>query len=340
MRDVLSWSLPLGRWLGVHVRLHILFLLFAVFAIAACLQSSDRDLLGYGIAALVILFGSVVLHEAAHWFTARSMAARVDRVVLWPLGGLEYLNPTHDPRREMLMGMSGPFANLTLCGLLVPVLLLTDQNPLIFLNPLVPPAGVEGLSFATCTAMAFWMNWVLATVNLVPAYPLDGGRILRALLTIRFDPRTSVTLVARVAQCCAVLIGIVGVLLHDDFPFVWVPLVVFGIFLFFSAKQEVERFERESLEESSLTYDFSQGYTSLDKTFEPVTAQNSGPVRSWIEQRREARQQRKQAVEQQEEQQVDDILSRMHACGIDGLTKAERSLLDRVSQRYRNRQRN
>ncbi len=325
--------------MGVRVRLHIYFLLFVVFAIAICLRSPDNDLLGYCVTTLFILFGSVVLHEVAHCFAAFSAAGQVDRVVLWPLGGLEYVNPTRDPKQEFWMGISGPLANLALAGLLAPMIILTEQNPLALLNPLVPPAGVDGVSLASSTAMAFWINWVLATVNLVPAYPLDGGRILRAIFTIHFDQRTSVIMVARVAQCCAVLFCIAGVLLYNTYPFAWAPLVVFGIILFFSAKQEVERFEHEGIEESTLEYDFSQGYTSLEKTFDSVSSRDPGRVRSWIEQRRETRQQRQEALEEQEEQQVDDILSRVHESGIDHLSKAERSLLNRVSQRYRNRQR-
>lgn len=339
MRDALGWSLSLGRWFGVRVRLHIFFLLFAVFAIAASLRSEDHDLLSYGLMSLGILLGSVMLHEAAHCLAAFAVSVPVERVVLWPLGGLETINPTRDPRQEFRMGMSGPFANLVASMLLAPVVLFAHQNPLAFLNPLVPPAGVEGITLASASAMAFWINWVLFTVNLVPAFPLDGGRILRSLLSIRFDERASVTIAARVAQCCAAVICLAGVLLYSTYPFVWAPLVVFGIFLFFSANQEIDRYERENVSDSTLGYDFSQGYTSLERTFEPVGSERPGALRSWLEQRREARQQRQQAVEQEEEQQVDVILTRVHQHGIDGLTKAERSLLNRVSQRYRSRQR-
>lgn len=338
MRDALGWSLSLGRWFGVCVRLHILFLLFAVFAIAASLRSEDKDLFGYGLMSLVILLGSVILHEAAHCLAAIAVSAPVERVVLWPLGGLETINSTQDPRQEFRMGVAGPFANLVVSMLVAPILLFAHQNPLVLLNPLVPPAGVEGITVATVSAMTFWINWVLFTVNLIPAFPLDGGRILRALLCIRFDERVSVTIAARVAQGCAVLICLTGILLYSIFPFVWAPLVVFGIFLFFSANQEIDRYDRESAGQSTFGYDFSQGYTSLDKTFEPVGSQGSGGLRAWIEQRREARQQRQQEVEHEEEQQVDVILTRVHQHGIGGLTKAERSLLNRVSQRYRNRQ--
>lgn len=339
MRDALGWSLPLGQWMGIRVRLHILFLLFAVFAVAACLRSTDRDMLGYGVMTLGILFVSVVLHEAAHCVAAFSMSGSVSRILLWPFGGLEYVNPSRDSKREFWMGISGPLANLALCGMLTPAVVISGQNPFSLLNPLAPPPGVEGISFAAVAAVAFWINSVLFSVNFLPAYPLDGGRILRAALTIHFDQRTSVVIVSRVAQTCAVLICIAGILLYSTYPFVWAPLVVFGIFLFFSAKQEVERFERETSAENGLGYDFSAGYTSLDKTFEPVAPHAPGLVRSWIEQRREARQQRRNAVEQQEELQVDVILTRVHEHGIKGLTRAERSLLNRVSQRYRNRQR-
>lgn len=339
MRDALSWSLPLGRWMGVQVRLHVLFLLFGVFAIAGCLRSSDKDLLGYGLMTLGVLFVSVVVHEAAHCAAAFSISSSVSRIVLWPFGGLEPIATTRDSNRELWMGLSGPLANLVLCGMLTPAVVISGGNPFSLLNPLEPPSGVEGFSLASVTGISLWVNWVLFTVNLLPAHPLDGARILTALLSIRFDMRSSVTILSRVAQSTAILICILGVALFDIYPFAWAPLVVFGAFLFFSAKQELARFNGEWAATSGLGYDFSADATGLNKAFKPVGSRRAGYVRSWIAQRRDARQKRRFAVEQEEDLQVDVILTRVHEHGLNGLTRAERSLLNRASQRYRKRQR-
>ncbi|HEX3869942.1 MAG TPA: site-2 protease family protein, partial [Pirellulales bacterium] len=185
---------------------------------------------------------------------------------------------------------------------------------------------------------AFWMNFILAWVNLLPAFPLDGSRFLRALLWPRYGYRSAVSLVVGAAKIVAFLMFVAGVSVYNSYPFATLPLLLASVFLFFAAKQEAERLNDSEPSEASFNYDFSQGYTSLERQLQG-RSREPGPVRRWLEKRREERARRQQLLEQDEERRVDEILARLHTCGRDGLSAEDRALLDRVSARYRGRQR-
>ena len=110
-----------------------------------------------------------------------------------------------------------------------------------------------------------------------------------------------------------------------------------AVFVFFSASTEAARAEQTDWNEELFSYDFSQGYTSLERSSEP-RQQPQGSLQRWINGRRERRQRRRQMQEREEEREVDEILSRLHQSGMQGLTARERAILQRVSARYRNRQ--
>ncbi len=109
--------------------------------------------------------------------------------------------------------------------------------------------------------------------------------------------------------------------------------------LFFSAKQEMARLDESELEDELFNYDFSQGYTSLERHFDrPRRDGGPGTLRRWIAHRQEARLRKQRMIEEEEERRVDEILVRLHEAGMTGLSSKDRALLDRVSARYRNRQ--
>jgi hypothetical protein len=126
---------------------------------------------------------------------------------------------------------------------------------------------------------------------------------------------------------------------QSHYEYASLPLVLFGLFLFFSARQEAERMREHDSGDATLGYDFSQGYTSLERHDAPRTARKPGPLRRWLDARRTQRIERQQQREFEEERRVDEILARLHETGMDGLTDEDRALLDRVSARYRDRQR-
>jgi Zn-dependent protease len=338
MRDLLGWNISLGRWSGIRVRLHVFFLLLAIFALHLGRQNG---MLLYAVAAIGVLLASAIAHEIGHCVAARRRGGSVDQVIVWPLGGLAHVNLSYDPAEERITAAAGPLVNAMICVISAVALTAMREDVVPFLNPLVPPAPVgDGLTAADALQLAFWVNWLLLVVNLVPAYPLDGGRLLRAVLWPKFGYRTSVIRVAQLARLTAVALWIAAFLLRDIYPFAMLPLALLGVFLFFSAKQEVERLKDRETDDALFGYDFSQGYTSLERSFEePKQKPPSGPVRQWIESRREARAERQQQIEKDEDRRVDEVLARLHEYGRDALSDEDRALLDRVSARYRNRER-
>lgn len=343
MHDTTAWSISLGRWSGIQVRLHALFLLFGVLTIYLSTLSSDRDLVAIGLMSLAILFVSVLLHEFAHCYAALRVGGQVQEVVVGPFGGLVQPQVPHEPQSELYTALAGPVLNLFIFLATVPLLLIVgDVSLLGLLNPLRPENVVEGPLQVVFLKLTFWLNWILVLVNLLPAFPFDGGRVLRAMLWPVVGYRPAIMQVARVAKITAVLLCVAAWWMHDGaseaiIP-AWLPLVLIAIFLLFSAKQEVAKLDQQDYGDELFGYDFSQGYTSLERDAESTPPPSKpGPVRRWLLKRRAEREAQQRAIEAAEEGRVDDILARLHTLGMQNLSAEDRALLNRVSVRYRNR---
>jgi stage IV sporulation protein FB len=338
MRDLLSWNLSLGRWAGVQVRLHVFFLLFAVIALHLSSTGANEKFFWQTVAVLSILFVSVLAHEVGHCLAAWRVGGTPDHILLWPLGGLTQVHFSQDPQSELMVAIAGPLVNLGVCVLAAPMLIVEHCDLANLLNPLLPPVAADGLSWTNACEWIFWVNWLLALVNCLPALPLDMGRVLRAMLWMQHEFRHGVVLAARVAQLTAVGLWISAWLIHrsGDYSFASLPFALVGVLLFFSAKQETDRLYEVDSDDALFGYDFSQGYTSLEKATQSRKAP-SGPVKKWLEDRRARRLQRQQQLEADEERRVDDVLVRLHQLGMHGLSEEDRALLNRVSARYRDR---
>lgn len=341
MGDFAAWSLSLGNWHGVRVRLHIFFLLFAVQAVYIASQAKERGIVVFAGISLLVLLVSVLLHELGHAFAASRVGGYVDQIVIWPLGGLSPPHVPHDPQLELLAALAGPVVNALIVVFTAPLLLIGSQDVLGLFVPLAPAGLTEGTAVFVGLKLIFWINWMLLLINLLPAFPFDGGRVLRALLWSQFDYRTAAFWVTRTAMVFAIGICFLAWWMKDIYATAlvpaWVPLLLFAIFLWFGAQSEEARIENGAGEDDLFGYDFSQGYTSLEREAHQKHAGPS-PLRRWLDERREARRVRQEATEREEEQQVDAILARLHEGGIKGITPQERAILERVSARYRNRQ--
>ena len=351
MRHSASWSISLGRWGGVQVRVHMLFWIFAactMYLSRVHAASAPADNLTWIAAGLVgILFVSLLLHECGHFFTALQFGGDSDQIVIWPLGGLTTPRPPADPRHELAMHLAGPLVNAALCLVSGLIVYFHDSSKVVgLLNPLAPANLFEpngGLLIVTAK-LTCWINCVLWLANLLPAFPFDGGRALRsAIIASRpdFSPRRAVYVVTSLAKIVAFVLVLIALVMWTDksnsvVP-VWFSLVVLAIMLYFSARQEEERTVDTSGEDQLFGYDFSEGFTSLERTSQSQT-EVVGPFRRWLDERRQARLQQQRELEEEEERRVDEILSRLHKHGMESLSGEERSLLERVSQRYRQRQ--
>ncbi len=348
-RDV--WSMGLGRWRGVHVRLHIFFVLFGVMTayLAWLERESDPGLMWLALLSILILFLSVIVHECGHLLAVRRLGGHMDSLVPGPLGGLRPARVARDPQSDLLAMMAGPAATLGVVAICAMLIGISDPSSLAGMFRLLTPDILDGRSsndigFSEIVRLVGWINWWLLVVNSIPVFPFDGGRALASFLQVVF-PRISheraVASVATFARLMALALFVVAFMLRDALPNAivptWLALVLLSVFVFFSARVEETQLEADE-EEELFGYDFSQGYTSLERSIEPP-AQRPGPITRWLEKMKEQRRVRLDAQASAEEQEADEILRKLHQLGRDSLSPQEKALLKRVSARLRTRER-
>jgi Zn-dependent protease len=343
MRETSAWSWNCGLWGGVRVHVHASLLVFLVliFFVVGHLRP-PADFTVNGLIAAGVLVVALLLHELGHLVATWLLGGTVDLIVLGPLGGLHWTNLPRVPHREVAAALAGPMGNLVgmlACG---PSLLMADVSlGDILLHPLFPGGMFAGSPWLVAVKMLFWFNWLLLLVNLIPAVPLDGGRALRSMLWPVMGYRGAVRTVSRTGMLVSLILCLAAIWSYDgsDMHLVspWLPLVLMAIFLYFSARQELQRTDDDEAEEDLLGYDFSQGYTSLERGASQRRRSAIGPLRRWLLQRREDKQRRLREIEIEEERRVDEVLVRVKQLGVDALSPEERALLHRVSARYRAR---
>jgi len=182
--------IPLGRIFGIRIGLHRWV---PLLALVAAFFLGGANLVGMSVAVLLIvgLFGLVLLHELGHSIVARHHGIRVSQITLWPLGGVAWMEDIpEDSRVEAQVAVAGPAVNLVLATLAAPLLLVPGVAPL---------------------AQVFvWMNLMLGLFNLVPAFPMDGGRVLRAFFGRKGDWLEATEKAVRVGRVVAIAGGIVA----------------------------------------------------------------------------------------------------------------------------------
>jgi Zn-dependent protease len=172
-----NYSFPIGKFVGINVRVHFLFLIFALGQI-----SNFGNHWQIGVLYLSVLWVSVLLHEFGHALVARWCDGVADEIILWPLGGLALCRPVFNPVAHLLTAIGGPFVSLVLFGI--------SYVSLNQFGAWIP----EGSLLEQILFYAYEVNLMLLTFNMIPAFPMDGGRILRDLLWLKFgvDKATSI----------------------------------------------------------------------------------------------------------------------------------------------------
>jgi stage IV sporulation protein FB len=226
-------SFTIGRITGVDLKVHITFFLLLIWVAYREFSYGGAVAAMYSVALVLAIFGCVVLHEFGHVLMARRHGIRTRDVVLLPIGGvarLEYF-PTR-PRQELLIALAGPA--VTLAIVIVLYLVVTVMG--------TPPAGLSGL---TRFGRGFLDNLLVVNVyillfNLIPAFPMDGGRVLRAALSHRLGLLRGTQIAAAVGKSIAVLFGIYA-LFGGRSPN-WFLLLI-AAFVFLAAKGEATAVE-------------------------------------------------------------------------------------------------
>lgn len=423
--DPMTWSLPLGQLFGVGVRVHILFPILAIgLVLRTAFQSALPGLWVETVVLLGLLFFSVLLHEFGHVFAARSVDGDANEVLLWPLGGLAFVEVPQTPRATFLAAAGGPLVNLVLALSLIAGLALFSVSPSLkpWADPYFPTvySWSEGAYLGSKTGRGdlwkftayrqngmfvsldksadggpplhegkpvdvvnvhpdevvyqpvsgkpideqfhvwqdreqkitarvtatpipravwilmlsrfFWVNWFLTLITLVPAFPLDGGRMLQSLLWWRSDYRQ--------ATLVAIFVGFLMMFVVLIYALTAVEQILplgLAVFIYLACRRQWILLETGG-EESLFGYDFSQGYTSLERG-----EQTAPPKRRlswwqrWMQRRAARRMQKEQELREAEERRMDELLEKVQRQGLAALTDEERRFLTRVSAKYRNR---
>jgi Zn-dependent protease/CBS domain-containing protein len=216
------WAWKIGRVFGIEIYIHATFVMLlgwvAFSHIAGGVAAMSR-----GLALVLAVFGIVVLHELGHALVAKRFGVRTRDITLLPIGGVARLERMPEkPIEELLVAAAGPAVNVVLALLLWAVLEITGRS--------TSPAalGVVGGSFLT---KLMWVNVSLAAFNLLPAFPMDGGRVVRAGLALKMDYLRATEIAARLGQGMALLFGVLGLFFN--------PMLLFiALFVWMGAQQE------------------------------------------------------------------------------------------------------
>jgi Zn-dependent protease len=220
----MGWSWTLGKVAGIEVKMHATFLLLLAFVgLSHWRQGSGLAGAAAGMAFVVALFGCVVLHELGHALTARRYGIATRDITLLPIGGVARLERMpEEPRQEIAVALAGPAVNVAIAAALYVWISLAG------VWQAVTELGVGKGAFLERLLI---VNLFLVGFNLLPAFPMDGGRVLRALLASRMDYTQATQTAARVGQAMALLFGFVGLLYN---PF----LIFIALFVWIGAAQE------------------------------------------------------------------------------------------------------
>lgn len=220
----MNWSLTIGRIAGTKIRLHVTFLIFLAWIGIADYLAGGAAAAAESIVFILLVFLCVTLHEFGHIAMARRFGVRTPQVILSPIGGIAAMERMPEqPRQELFVAIAGPLVNVAIA------LLLMAGFGLGF-------GLVSSIDFdhATLAERLLIVNVMLVLFNLVPAFPMDGGRVLRAVLAMNMEAPRATALAAQIGQFFAMGFFVLGLLYNPILMFV-------GVFIYFAASAEEQQ---------------------------------------------------------------------------------------------------
>jgi Zn-dependent protease/CBS domain-containing protein len=219
----MSWSVNIGSIAGTAIRIHVTFLLFLAWVFMAGLATSGVEDAVNSLVFMVLLFACVVAHEFGHIFTARAFGVPTPDVTLLPIGGVARLARIPEkPSEEFLVAIAGPLVNVAIAIVLIAIAPTHLSAAHL--------AAMESPKVSMVDRLAE-VNLFLAIFNMIPAFPMDGGRVLRALLAVRLGHVRATEIAASIGQWAAFALGFLGLFYN--------PMLIFiAIFVYLAAASE------------------------------------------------------------------------------------------------------
>ena len=346
MTDNLSWSASAGRWMGIPVRVHMIFFLFVAVIFAIGSNYTGPNTLGTAIVTVICLIGCVLLHELAHIFALTNLGGHVNNIVITPWGGNSDFSLPESNRSQTIVHLAGPF--FSGCLFLLGACLLVQTNK-AELSELIIPFRPTPFAMNECAVsmlkIATWINFQIFVVNLIPCFPFDGSGAMRALIGSIASGVSNVqreNTLSVIGQATGLALIGCGWFLsgYEGGPVrpVWFLFVASGITLIFTARYAYFNqllMMDDQWDDEETNYDAIYG----DASFFDFPDNEQDNYSQWLLEKQEERERLERIHEDQESEIADDILKKLHKDGIESLSEEEKGILNRVSARLRSRRR-
>jgi Zn-dependent protease len=313
----LDWSLPLGRYFGIDVRLHWTLLLLTLWELGVALHSNAPL---WWLAMLIpIPFLSVLFHEFGHSFMARLVGGESSLIVMWMFGGLAMCGYPPSPGRQFAVSGAGPLVNFII---LASCVLILGHGPsltgALTFRDTIPAHNLAEMVLANIAQF----NLAILAFNLLPCYPMDGGKMFQAALWPVAGHRRATVITSWASYVCIAGMFVYSVVIGSLF------LMLFAMSFLFSA---IQLHLSTRGDQDPMLGGYGNAYGDR------AAARRQGWFARWSERRRERRREREEREEADEQVVLDRLLAKVSAEGLPSLTAAERAELHRISEKQKRR---
>ncbi len=349
MANLHTWSMGVGRWLGVPVRIHMLLILFVVALFGTEWNHSGGAtsfFTGTAIVTTLVLLASLLLHETAHIFASINLGGRLDSITLLPWGGDDESSLPMKSHAKAVTSLAGPFANFVIFLFGSTLLVQSDHSSIWnLINPLAPHRFTPSEWQISLTEIVIWVNFQLAFFNMLPCHPFDGVEIVRSWISSlnpdasKFRTESAIRLIGN-----AVAFAFIGFawffrdIQSGPIQPTWLLFLIAGIALLFSSNTAMQLALRKTAENTLSSQTKGRpDQNSIESFFAFPAYDDDSAYSQWLSEKQEARREDEFKREKEEDARADQILEKLHNGGIACLHDEEKLILERVSERIRRR---
>ncbi len=270
------------------------------------------------------VFGTILIHELGHCYAAFRNGGGADAIVLWPLGGLAYCDAPQLPWNQFWVAAGGPLMQLLPITITGAIILTFNLSAGVF-----PSYGQSYVS--TILGALFWWNLIILAFNLLPIYPLDGGRIFQSLLWWKLKSHGRASLITVwTSRITIIVCGLFSFIFLRDH---WWPVFLVLIWAYYGTERlKIRLVSGEESEDHVFGYDFSRGYTSLERTSSRGRPRSRPSILNKI---RERSRTKRELQEEESRKRVDRLLEKIHRGGMASLSRSERKFLEQASKKFK-----